>query len=151
MSQGLFKLQSARDLLDKLRYDLGRLEREPLDQYAAFDFFVTAWHVLDWLYPGEDVAAKKMRKSLRNGSLILQVCDQLANGSKHFEASATRHNSVRGTELHAGAFSSAFSSAFDTGKLVVHLDGKAATSIGTQIGVLDLARRTLSELEPMIP
>jgi len=50
--KGLFQLQTARDLLAKLGHDYERLRNSPNDAYVAFDFFVTAEHILDWLHPG---------------------------------------------------------------------------------------------------
>jgi hypothetical protein len=50
---GVFELRTPEDLLGKLRVDLKRLEADPLDQYAAFDFFVSASHMPDWLSPGQ--------------------------------------------------------------------------------------------------
>jgi hypothetical protein len=50
--KGLFELRTATDLLAKLERDLIRLQSNRLDGDAAFDFFVTAYHMLDWLYPG---------------------------------------------------------------------------------------------------
>jgi len=46
MFQGLTKeLQTPKNLLDKLQFDFARIKANPLDVYAAFDFFVTAEHV----------------------------------------------------------------------------------------------------------
>ena len=150
MAAGSFDLRSPRDLLAKLHHDLRRLEAEPLDQYAAFDFFVTAWHMLDWIDPGEDQTAKDRRKAIRDRSVILKVCDHLASGSKHFQATAKRHDSVKATEHHRGAFSSGFSRGFDTSMLCVHLEGQAAVALGAMVEVVDLARLTLAEIEGMV-
>jgi hypothetical protein len=54
---GFFELQSPLDLLNKMEADYARLSRNPLDTYAAFDFFVAAAHLPEWLgkvrcYPG---------------------------------------------------------------------------------------------------
>ncbi len=47
-----FELRTPADLLAKLKADGERLRAEPADSHAAFDFFVTAWHLADWVYPG---------------------------------------------------------------------------------------------------
>jgi hypothetical protein len=78
----------------KLQHDLERMTKSPQDQYAAFDFFVTAEHILDWIYP-DDKAAQKF---LRSSNPLLRITSHLANGSKHFQAKAARHQSVKGTE-----------------------------------------------------
>jgi hypothetical protein len=51
MSDGIFGLTSPRDLLDKLMYDFKRLKADEGQQamlYTAYDFFVTAYSLVDW-------------------------------------------------------------------------------------------------------
>jgi hypothetical protein len=56
MSQldGFLALRTPRDLLRKLEADFARLGQSSLEsieaQYAAFDFFVTAEHLPDWIF-----------------------------------------------------------------------------------------------------
>jgi len=88
--KGLFRLQTPPDLLSKLRHDFGRLEKDPLDEYAAFDFFVTAYHLLDWIYPdAEDVHNRDIRRQVEQDNALLQVCSHIANGSKHLHCLCT--------------------------------------------------------------
>lgn len=68
-TKGLFRLETPRDLLGKLIHDYQRLQQAPDDAYAAFDFLVTAEHMLDWLYPG--AAGRAKRTAERNGNVIL--------------------------------------------------------------------------------
>ncbi len=49
--EGLFSLKTPADLREKLRRDLAKLLDAPLDADAAFNFFITAEHMLDWVYP----------------------------------------------------------------------------------------------------
>ena len=139
--QGLFDLQSQRDLLKKLRHDYDRVKKSPLDSYATFDFFVTAYHMLDWLHPGDNAK----RKQMESNSALLQVISHLANGSKHFKATHPQHVSVKDTRVNRGAFDPAFdSNALDVSELRVELDGQAAIKFGPSIGVLKLADMALS-------
>jgi hypothetical protein len=112
-----------------------------LDVDAAFDFFVTAYHLLDWLHPG--IANKHRRDKIEKNSMLLQVASHLANGSKHFEATARKHQSVKETMRREGPFqANAFQQdAFDVGDLLVHLEGAAAAHLGTPISVVQLASR----------
>ena len=144
MFQGLFDLRSPHDLLLKLRREYSRLEQSPLDQDTAFNFFVTAEHMRDWLHPG--YANKDKREELRTGNMLLQICEHIANGSKHFVAEAKRHTSVANTTHEGGAFQSgAFQSdAFDIPRLVIHLKEDAEKQLGSAIEVLDLANRVLA-------
>ncbi len=51
MKDGFAELRSPRDLLAKMEHDRRRMSADPTDTYAAFDFFVTAEHMLDWSFP----------------------------------------------------------------------------------------------------
>jgi len=140
--RGLFELQSPQDLLEKLHHDYARLQQSPLDQYAAFDFFVTAEHMLDWLYPNDS----QKRKNVRDQSVLLQVCSHIANGSKHFVASDKRHVSVKDARKNEGAFQrDAFQpDAFDVPRLQIDLQGKAAQELGECIDTFELAGKVLN-------
>jgi len=149
--EGFFKLRTPADLLEKLKYDCSRIERDSRDVYAAFDFFVTAEHLLDWKYPdvGGD-ANTRARTDLRKNESLLRVTSHLANGAKHFKTTASRHTSVDDAYMHKADFDPAdFDPAdFDTtDRLVVDLAGDDAMVLGPEISVLDLARRVLDYWE----
>jgi hypothetical protein len=134
---GLFSLQTPTDLLQKLESDFLRLrEASPAGleaQYAAFDFFVTAEHLADWVSActGESLA------SLRSYPEGLAV-SHVANGAKHFRVDPARHAAVTETRS-AGIFDPAIfdPAIFDVGRLVLDLEG------GSTVNVLDLAGRVL--------
>jgi len=144
--QGLFDLRTPQDLLAKARHDFGRLKSSPLDQYAAFDFFVTARHIPEWVAgPGGDKGAALFERYIE-----LRIARLIAEGAKHFEATDTRHKQVSATTVTPGAFQAG---AFQTGGLVVALDpADSETSLlGTRIDALELARRVLAVLEKVVP
>lgn len=136
MFQGLTKeLQRPKDLLAKLQFDFARIEANPLDVYAAFDFFVTAEHVPDWV--GD--------KSIKSKEPLLKVVSHIANGAKHFRATHRKHNSVENLSLEDGAFQAgAFQSdAFDVGDLVIELKGDEAKLFGPKISAGSLAQKVI--------
>jgi len=141
---GFGSLKTPADLLEKLRHDFGRLQRSPTDVYAAFDFFVSAYHMLDWLHPNDDVA----RKAEEASSPLLQVCSHLANGAKHFEARAKQHQSVVNVVADKGEFFGGkfFGGAF-FGELSIRLDGQAAVLFGPEMDALVLAQAVLAHWE----
>lgn len=94
--KGFGSLRTPADLLGKLRRDLELLQRHPNDQDLNFNFFVTAYHMIDWVLPGNKNQTK--RKALENSEPLLQICSHLANGAKHFVAEAERHTSVSNVE-----------------------------------------------------
>ena len=85
--QGLGELKLPADLVKKLKHDLERLKNSPQDQYAAFDFFITAEHILDWIYPNNWNERKKHRSSVP----LLRITSHIPNGAKHFEAAKKHH------------------------------------------------------------
>ena len=148
--KGFFKLETAPDLLQKLRHDLSRIRQDPGDTYAAFDFIVTGEHMLDWKYPGgRGTQNEGRRRDLRKTEPSLRVIWDLASGAKHFEAAEPRHKSVESVRTQEGYFSSEYFSPeyFDTGSRIVKLKGDEARSLGSEITVLDLAERVLQYWE----
>lgn len=141
--EGLFQLRGPRDLLAKLRHDYQRLSEAPHDAYVAFDFFVTAEHILDWTYPG--VAGKPRRSAERNDAILLQVVSHIATGAKHMIPEDPRHQSVQ----HADVVDTPYGDgtygggAFGGRTLVIQLDGAAAEALGKSIAPLDLAKQVL--------
>ncbi len=150
--QGLFSLQNVSDLLTKLEFDFGRLKRSPIDTYAAFDFFVTAEHLLDWQHPGD--VNQSRRKQERQKELLLQICSHIASGAKHFKAESSHHQSVKDSRKESGGFDGNVfqNDPFDVGRLVVELEGDAAARFGSSVEVTVLAERILnlwsSRLQP---
>lgn len=89
--QGLFELESPQDLLEKLKYDYRVFEADSNNSYAAFNFYVTAEHLKDWIFPGKK---NQERSDFEKSHLIMQVVSHIANGAKHFEVEHPKHVSV---------------------------------------------------------
>lgn len=142
MNDGIFDLTNSLHLFEKLEHDLQRMKANPLDTYAAFDFFVTAAHMPDWAFPGNLYEAER---SKHRRDPLVAACWHLGNGAKHFELSPGRHKSVDDTIIEKGAFQSdAFQSdAFDVGQITVRFSAGAATSLGAEISATALAERVL--------
>lgn len=144
--RGFFLLRTANDLLQKLERDFKKLKQHPLDVDLAFNFFVTAEHILDWKYPGR--ANKSNREKLRNAEVLLQVTSHLASGAKHFDVEAKHHTSIKDTGRVGcwpeGCWPRGY---WPEGcwpeSLIVYLDGNAASLLSSQISVLDLASDVL--------
>lgn len=143
--KGFFALQKPADLLAKLRHDYERLQSSPMDTYAAFDFFVTGYHMLDWLYPND----KKRQEQEEKTSILLQICSHIANGVKHFHATANKHQSVADVRIQEGAFQrNAFqANAFQVEALIIQLDGQAAVKFSAEVECLALATQVLQHWE----
>lgn len=135
--KGFAELQVPRDLVNKLEYDLERILKSPQDQYAAFDFFVTAEHILDWIHPNDGNA----RNEIRSNSSLLKITSHLANGVKHFEATAPRHQSVKTVEKNRYVEPGYVEEGYLEDHLIVHLTEKEQSSFGqSSIKVTALAK-----------
>jgi hypothetical protein len=91
--RGFFALRTPADLLRKLEHDFRRLEANRVDSYAAFDFFVTANAMVDWIWPS---AGRAQQRDNRTDELLPRLCHHLADGAKHFLLT-TRHHGVEET------------------------------------------------------
>ena len=147
--KGTFELRTPQDLLQKLRFDVEQLKKDPTNTYLAFNFFVTAEHMKDWLYPGK--ANRTERENLENSSTLLQVCSHVANGAKHFQVEAKHHDSVSDTVKSGGYWSKGYWPAGywgrgyrGNGALIIQLQGDAEMQLGSSITAVDLAQRILT-------
>ena len=135
---GFFSLRTARDLLVKLEHDYKRLlsadPRTPDAQYAAYDFFVCAEHLTDWL-KHERGGTLTAHRSYPEGALVSHV----ANGAKHFHVDVNRHTTVRDTGTARAFQDNVFQSNSHQGEtLVIELEA------GATVAVSDVASRVLA-------
>jgi hypothetical protein len=146
---GLFNLATPVDLREKLRRDFQAIITTPLSPDAAFNFFVTAEHMLDWVFPKRANSSK--RKNAKANSVVLRICSHLANGAKHFEVEDPQHDSVVAGTTGGGYFNAQYFAPsyfphtyFGAGRrLVVKLKGGAAAALGPSIEVLVLAKQVM--------
>lgn len=148
-SRGFGELQTPGGLLAKLHHDLKRFESAPGDQCAAFDFFVTADSLVDWLHPdmadrpGETSAAKDRRRALRNGNPLTRITAHIANGAKHFVA--TRHSAIAGIEKDRYVEKGYVEDGYFVDPVVIQLSAREAQELNLpeMIEGLELARMVL--------
>lgn len=116
--KGLFNLNTPESLVKKLLFEFQNFSERPDDSYQAFNFFVTAEHIPDWIH----------EKELRKAEPILRICSHLANGAKHFEVD--RHHSVNYTEKELYAAGGYFAEDYVEEPLVVYLSEREAEELG---------------------
>lgn len=140
--KGLAKLKQPEDLYSKLVHDRARMQAAPLDLYAAFDFFVTAEHMRDWVLPGHK--GGKAREALRREHAVLRLVSHVANGSKHFQADDPRHRSVEDVTTEGYAEPGYVEDDYWEQTLVIRLTPTEHDALGSPfITSVDLADRTL--------
>ena len=103
-----------------------RLNSSPHNQYAAFDFFVTAEHIIDWLYPDD----RRKREEVRASSEILRITSHIANGAKHFEAKARHHQSVAGVEKSRYVAKGYVQEGYFKEPIIIHLSSQESEALG---------------------
>lgn len=152
---GLFSNTSPDWLVLKLERDLQRLQASPRDAETAFDFFVTAESLVDWLLPGR--VNKHARRRLHESEPLLQIVSHIASEAKHYAAEAPHHSSVKATARTGGLFSSSlFAGCLSAGRLIskggltVELDGEAAVLYGSSIAAVSLAELVLARLKALL-
>ena len=131
------------DLLTKLQSDLAKLRDRPADAYLAYNLFVTAEHMLDWVWPGNPGGAAALeREKVRQSEALLQVVSHLATGAKHFQPNPKKHHSVK--TIEAGSYGvGPYGAGPYGGDLLIQLDGVAAKTLGSSVSVLDLATKVV--------
>lgn len=154
--KGIFELQSPSDLLKKLRHDLNRMEDLPHDQYAAFDFFVTANSMVDWFHPDQQSLndGKPSRDDLLKNNALLRIASHLANGSKHFHALGKSNQSVTNTEKMRYVDEFYMEPGYCLEPLLIHLNKKEAAEIGasdTCVDAIELASHLVDFWSKQIP
>lgn len=138
--KGIFELRTASDLYEKLKYDYLVFSKNQNDSKFAYNFFVTAWHLLEWTYPGD----KDKQNAIRNSNVVLQICEHIAVGAKHFEPTAVKHKSVKSsgiTGLWAKGFwaEGLWAKGVWAEKLMVELENEASTIYGSSVKATALA------------
>ena len=103
-----FEMQSPDDLLRKLEREYDRWKADPVNVDLAWNFFVTAEHLPDWIYYQDMPTSGTERPDLLDGRTpyefkmaptrpVLRICSHLANGAKHFHLSNPNLTSVGDT------------------------------------------------------
>jgi hypothetical protein len=132
---GLFDLVTADDLCAKLDHDYRRVKADSADVFAAFDFIMTAWHLLEWRYPGND--GKKQRDALCQQHPILALCEHLCVGGKHYEPINPKLQSVQGSFRKSawkrGVWAPGVWAKIWEDGLVIELSGAAKSAFGERI------------------
>lgn len=143
--KGIFELRTAADLYRKLGADYETLAAAPTNSYAAYNFFVTAWHLLEWTYPND----RSTRDQIRNLNPVLQVCEHLAVGAKHLSPSDPKLTAVEQTGQTShwprGYWHPNYwARGYWRDALTVELAGAARDRFGAQIDVLPLAEEVMT-------
>ncbi len=89
MEKGFLHLTDPESLFEKLKHDYSELENDINDVYKAFNFFVTAEHLPDWVG----------NTKIKDNNPYLRLCSHLATGAKHFIVTNPKKDSVSKTVI----------------------------------------------------
>ena len=96
--EGFFELRTPHDLLQKLEREYAQWKANPLNVDLAWNFFVTAEHLPDWLGRTNSQALGGRRiEDFKRDQPITRICHHLANGGKHFRPNPKWNTSVART------------------------------------------------------
>lgn len=144
--KGVFSLSAHTDLFKKLEWEFDRLIADPSNSYLAYNFFVTAWHLLEWKYP--NLSDTHTRNNIREQTPLLQICEHLAVGAKHLEPRSAHLNAVSDSK-RSGVWADGFwapgfwkEGVWETW-IVVTLTDDAQKTYGNTIKVDELARHVM--------
>jgi hypothetical protein len=151
--KGIFGLENSNQLFEKLKWEYSLLIEDDENPYKSYNFFVTAWHLLEWQYPGKENAS--VRTDIKKDNVILQVCEHLAIGAKHFEPTRQNLKSV-GSSGKGGVWADGVWAPGTWAEgtwatwLEVKLENEAALVFGEVIKVENLAEKVMAYWEIQI-
>lgn len=136
-NRGFIELNNVSDYWKKLLFDYNELKKDNENTYKAFNFFVTAYHLLDWIfegkYPDERIELNKIS--------ILKICNHIANGIKHFEPD--RHGSVIEIEKQEYFEKGCVEDGYVESPIMIYLEDDYISEFGNYIPISDLADKII--------
>ena len=132
--KGFDKLETVEDYWSKLCWEYDTLKKEPYNTFKAFNFVITAFHLLEWISPKLRGIENKEWPQIKKNIKHLKVCEELATGAKHFLVDKVRHKSVK-TLKSSGYFEAGFFEAdYFEERIIITL------SDSTDLTILELAK-----------
>jgi hypothetical protein len=127
MNELSFDIKQSKDFFHKLVQDFAEYSIDKTSSRVALNLAMTGWHLTEWIYNEFNPILRPrfqtlgiFQNNIKQQCQSLQIMHDLANGTKHYLL--TRHTTViKESNLHRGAFSNAFSRAFDISTLRISL------------------------------
>jgi hypothetical protein len=118
-----FELTTAAQLFQKMESDMAALVAFNSNSHLAFNFFVTAEHLPDWLG----------KRELVKSTALLRIVSHLANGAKHLTLDPKRHNSVVETSINRYVEEGYVLPGYLDEPLLIHLSAEEALELGKPV------------------
>lgn len=139
-NKGFVELSTINDYCGKLKYDYNQFKLDGDNVYIAFNFFLTAYHLIDWLFEGK--YNDKDRERI-NKEPIIRICSNIANGIKHFETDKKRHNSIKEIEREKCVEDGYVEQGYFDEPIMIRLDDTLERQFGKEIPIIELADRVM--------
>ncbi len=138
-NKGFIELRNVDDYWKKLNFDFENLKQDDENVYVAFNFFVTAYHLIDWIFEGQYTE----ERTVLNRKPIVKLCNHVANGIKHFETKAKRHNSVDEIKKDRYIEEGYVAEGYVESPIVIYLDDNMIPEFGESIKIAELAEKVM--------
>ncbi|MEZ9392872.1 hypothetical protein AB4222_13310 [Vibrio splendidus] len=124
-----FDIKDSKDLYHEFKSRSEKYHADKMSSGNAVICAILSWHIVEWIYQEygsslKDFSTKrKFQDHVKLECPSLSYMQDIANGSKH--RGITMYTpAVKETKSHKGAFSSAFSKAFDVSSLRIELENE---------------------------
>ncbi|MEX0812077.1 MAG: hypothetical protein WD048_07650 [Chitinophagales bacterium] len=138
-SRGFIELYTVNDYWKKLEFDFANLTKNKDDVYLAFNFFVTAYHLIDWVFQGR----YSNDRAKLNSKPILRLCNHIASGIKHFAVDSQRHKSVREIKKNRYFEKGYIEEGYIESPIIIYLEDELKSEFGESIAIIDLAKKVM--------
>jgi hypothetical protein len=137
----MFGIENSKDRLKQLIDHYEKLKQDTLNVSLAESVCSYAWHLIDWVYEeeqeeGNSLSKESFREQIYDECPEMKILHDLVNTSKHKKISRPKVQIVK-INIHGGAYSSAFSKAYDVSRLEIHF------SDGSKIDLDDLIQKAI--------
>jgi hypothetical protein len=135
MMEGFLSLSTAEELFEKLRHDIEQFREDSGNAYKAYNFFVTAEHLPDWV--GD--------RKIKDKNPHLRISSHLATGAKHFTVTNPKKRSIDDTSIDVYVEDGFMEEGYIEVIQHIQLQGEEAELLGTDaISVQELAEEVFS-------
>ena len=149
-----FDIKDSKDLYLEFKSRADEYREDKMASGNAVICAILSWHIVEWIYQEYGSSLKDFKKKREFQDYVKLECPSLsymqdiANWSKH--RGITMYTpAVKETKSHKGAFSSAFSKAFDVSSLRIELENEVFVYFDDELDKVDsflknLFRNTLN-------
>ena len=138
-NKGFVELRNVKDYWKKLLFDFDHLRENEEHTYTAFNFFVTAYHLIDWIFEGQ----KSEERTELHQKPLMKLCSHIANGAKHFHIDSKRHKSVKKIEKDRYVEEGYVEEGYFEEPIIIYLSEPLKSKFGESISVVDLAEQII--------